>query len=47
MARVSEATELVERRTGRYGEVALCRRGECFEIIANGCFLMDTSDGHS
>jgi spermidine synthase len=39
--------ELVERRTGPYGEVALRRRGECFEIIANGCFLMDSSDGRS
>jgi spermidine synthase len=37
----------VERRTGPYGEVALRRHGECFEIIANGCFLMDTSDGRS
>jgi spermidine synthase len=27
--------------------VALRRRGECFEIIANGCFLMDSSDGRS
>ena len=38
---------LVERRTGPYGEVALRRRGECFEIIANGCFLMDSADGRS
>ena len=27
--------------------MALRRRGECFEIIANGCFLMDSSDGRS
>lgn len=47
MARVSETVQLVERREGRYGEVALRRRGECFEIIANGCFLMDSSDGRS
>jgi spermidine synthase len=37
----------VERRDGPYGEVALRRRGERYEIIANGCFLMDTSDGRS
>jgi spermidine synthase len=45
--RVSETTQLVERRTGPHGEVVLRRRGGCFEIIANGCFLMDTSDGRS
>ena len=33
--------------TGPYGEVVLRRRGELSEIIANGCFLMDTSDGRS
>jgi len=47
MVRVSEAVQLVDRREGRHGEVALRRRGECFEIIANGCFLMDSSDGRS
>ncbi|HWG00806.1 MAG TPA: spermidine synthase [Trebonia sp.] len=44
---MSEAAELVERRDGPHGEVALRRRGGCFEIIANGCFLMDSSDGRS
>jgi spermidine synthase len=44
---VSETAQLVERREGPYGEVALRRRGDCFEIIANGCFLMDSSDGRS
>jgi spermidine synthase len=44
---VIEPAELVERREGPYGEIALRRRGECFEIIANGCFLMDSSDGRS
>jgi spermidine synthase len=44
---LSEAAELVERRDGPHGEVALRRRGACFEIIANGCFLMDSSDGRS
>ncbi|OPF72793.1 spermidine synthase [Streptomyces antioxidans] len=43
----------VDRREGPYGEVVLRRRGGgdgsggVFEIIANGCFLMDTSDGRS
>ncbi|MEU8699691.1 spermidine synthase [Streptomyces sp. NPDC048680] len=37
----------LERREGPYGEVVLRRRGDDFEIIANGCFLMDTSDGRS
>ncbi|KRV48675.1 spermidine synthase [Wenjunlia vitaminophila] len=37
----------VDRRTGPDGEVVLRRRGERYEIIANGCFLMDTSDGRS
>jgi spermidine synthase len=43
----------VERRDGPYGEVVLRRRGghgrtpAVHEIIANGCFLMDTSDGRS
>ncbi|WP_251020342.1 spermidine synthase [Streptomyces sp. ISL-98] len=37
----------VDRRDGPYGEVVLRERGAHFEIIANGCFLMDTSDGRS
>ncbi|OEJ25049.1 spermidine synthase [Streptomyces agglomeratus] len=37
----------VDRREGPYGEVVLRERGAHFEIIANGCFLMDTSDGRS
>jgi spermidine synthase len=45
--RVTEIAQLIERRTGPCGEVALRRRGDCFEIIANGCFLMDSSDGRS
>ncbi len=40
-------THLIDRREGPYGEVALRRRGDCLEIIANGCFLMDSSDGRS
>ncbi|MEV0913462.1 spermidine synthase [Streptomyces sp. NPDC049967] len=37
----------LDRREGPYGEVVLRRQGDDFEIIANGCFLMDTSDGRS
>ncbi|MFJ2439056.1 spermidine synthase [Streptomyces sp. NPDC087658] len=37
----------LDRRDGPYGEIVLRRRGELLEIIANGCFLMDTSDGRS
>ncbi|MFI2369072.1 spermidine synthase [Streptomyces sp. NPDC018833] len=48
---VSDATVTLDRREGPYGEVVLRRRGEgdaaVHEIIANGCFLMDTSDGRS
>ncbi|MER7399584.1 spermidine synthase [Streptomyces sp. NPDC000151] len=42
-----ETPVTLERRDGPYGEVVLRRRGPHFEIIANGCFLMDTSDGRS
>jgi predicted membrane-bound spermidine synthase len=41
------APEVLDRRDGPYGEAVLRRRGEHYEIIANGCFLMDTSDGRS
>ncbi|MGW4201204.1 spermidine synthase [Streptomyces sp. NPDC004726] len=37
----------IDRRHGPYGEVVLRERGDHHEIIANGCFLMDTSDGRS
>ncbi|MCX4674296.1 spermidine synthase [Streptomyces sp. NBC_01433] len=37
----------LDRREGPFGEVVLRERGPDFEIIANGCFLMDTSDGRS
>nr|WP_223768323.1 spermidine synthase [Streptomyces huiliensis] len=49
-------TTTLDRRDGPYGEVVLRRRGPAeaeegtppvYEIIANGCFLMDTSDGRS
>jgi spermidine synthase len=48
-----EGPQVVERRTGAAGEIVLRRRAgggagrEVYEIIANGCFLMDTSDGRS
>ena len=38
---------VLDRRDGPFGEVVLRERGDTFEIIANGCFLMDTSDGRS
>ncbi|MFI8179189.1 spermidine synthase [Actinacidiphila glaucinigra] len=37
----------LDRRDGPFGEVALRRTGGRYEIIANGTFLMDTSDGRS
>ncbi|SFD59822.1 spermidine synthase [Streptomyces aidingensis] len=39
--------EVLDRRPGPHGEVVLRRRDGRYEIIANGCFLMDTSDGRS
>ncbi|MFJ4968456.1 spermidine synthase [Streptomyces sp. NPDC088755] len=46
-AMVPPAPVPLDRREGPFGEVVLRERGEHFEIIANGCFLMDTSDGRS
>ncbi|MEU1309673.1 spermidine synthase [Streptomyces cinnamoneus] len=43
----AEEPVVIERRDGPYGEVVLRRRGPHHEIIANGCFLMDTADGRS
>ncbi|KAB1144423.1 spermidine synthase [Streptomyces luteolifulvus] len=42
-----ETPEVLDRREGPYGEVVLRRHGRLLQIIANGCFLMDTSDGRS
>ncbi|MBV6697986.1 spermidine synthase [Kitasatospora aureofaciens] len=42
-----EAVVTLDRREGPFGEVVLRQRGRHFEIIANGCFLMDTADGRS
>lgn len=39
--------EVLDRRDGPFGEVVLRRHGELLQIVANGCFLMDTSDGRS
>lgn len=46
-AMIPPAPITLDRREGPFGEVVLRERGEHFEIIANGCFLMDTSDGRS
>ncbi|MFD3790462.1 spermidine synthase [Streptomyces cyaneofuscatus] len=46
-ATIPPAPRTLDRREGPFGEVVLRERGEHFEIIANGCFLMDTSDGRS
>ncbi|MGX2994581.1 spermidine synthase [Streptomyces sp. JNUCC 64] len=43
----TDAPEVLDRRTGPHGEVVLRRHGDLLQIIANGCFLMDTSDGRS
>ncbi|MEU3250884.1 spermidine synthase [Streptomyces sp. NPDC006997] len=47
MATAYDIPEVLDRREGPYGEVVLRRHGELLQIIANGCFLMDTSDGRS
>ncbi|WP_416968458.1 spermidine synthase [Streptomyces sp. 4F14] len=44
---VYDAPQVLDRREGPYGEVVLRRHGGLLQIIANGCFLMDTSDGRS
>jgi spermidine synthase len=38
---------VLDRRSGPHGEVVLRRHGALLQIIANGVFLMDTSDGRS
>jgi spermidine synthase len=42
-----EPPVVLDRREGPYGEVVLRRHGKLLQIIANGTFLMDTSDGRS
>ncbi|WP_327353468.1 spermidine synthase [Streptomyces sp. NBC_01304] len=43
----TEPPVVLDRREGPYGEVVLRRHGDLLQIIANGTFLMDTSDGRS
>ncbi|MEV3855170.1 spermidine synthase [Streptomyces sp. NPDC050095] len=45
--RIQEPPVVLDRRTGPHGEVVLRRHGDLLQIIANGTFLMDTSDGRS
>ncbi len=47
MATPYDIPEVLDRREGPHGEVVLRRHGGLLQIIANGCFLMDTSDGRS
>ncbi|OIK27700.1 spermidine synthase [Streptomyces malaysiense] len=47
MAAPDDSPVVLDRRKGPYGEVVLRRHGALLQIIANGCFLMDTSDGRS
>ncbi|QLJ04978.1 spermidine synthase [Streptomyces sp. NEAU-sy36] len=47
MAATDDSPVVLDRRDGPYGEVVLRRHGALLQIIANGCFLMDTSDGRS
>ncbi|MFJ5775786.1 spermidine synthase [Streptomyces sp. NPDC093094] len=42
-----DTPQVLDRREGPHGEVVLRRHGDLLQIIANGCFLMDTSDGRS
>lgn len=46
-AGADERPVVLDRRVGPFGEVVLRRHGGLLQIIANGCFLMDTSDGRS
>ncbi|MEU6840619.1 spermidine synthase [Streptomyces sp. NPDC046716] len=47
VAHPEEAPVVLDRREGPYGEVVLRQHGHLLQIIANGTFLMDTSDGRS
>ncbi|WP_180686701.1 spermine/spermidine synthase domain-containing protein [Streptomyces gossypiisoli] len=47
MPTTDDIPEVLDRREGPHGEVVLRRHGALLQIIANGCFLMDTSDGRS
>lgn len=45
--RIAEPPVVLDRHEGPHGEVVLRQHGELLQIISNGCFLMDTSDGRS
>lgn len=47
MSRMQEPPEVIERAETPRGELQLQRRGDAYEIIANGCFLMATYNGGS
>ncbi|GHI05035.1 spermidine synthase [Streptomyces cellostaticus] len=47
MTAAYDSPVVLDRREGPYGEVVLRRHGTLLQLIANGCFLMDTSDGRS
>jgi spermidine synthase len=47
MAPMNDLPEVLDRVAGDRGEVVLRRRGQHFEIISNGTFLMDTTAGAS
>ena len=42
-----EATSVIDRAVSDRGEIVLRRRGDDYEIISNGVFLMDTRNGES
>lgn len=42
-----QAPEVIERVTTPRGELQLQRRGDAYEVISNGCFLMATYNGPS
>ena len=43
----TEGPVVLDRHEGAHGEVVLRQHGQLLQIIANGTFLMDTSDGRS
>lgn len=43
----SNLAEVIERVSTPRGELQLQRRGEAYEVISNGCFLMATYNGRS
>jgi spermidine synthase len=47
MNHVNEPAVLIERCSSAHGEIQLQRRGEYYEVISNGTFLMATYNGES